>query len=176
MRLHFLHFHLFFFLFFSSCSTHFRGQQLFMYCSWTVAATFDYFKLQISLFSHFFIKNRSHGTIHTFKFYFATVFSVFSFSKISFYPIELLVCIWKVRFALPTSTFCIFFFSSCECGLWGVNKAHIVTFSATFQSRDPQTSLFSNFFIKKGHTVLFTHLKIILLQYFSVFNGIQTDS
>ena len=29
------------------------------------------------LFSNFFIKNRSHGTIHTFKNYFATVF--FSF-------------------------------------------------------------------------------------------------
>ena len=34
---------------------------------------------QISLFSQFFIKNESHGTIHTFKNYFATVFSVFSF-------------------------------------------------------------------------------------------------
>ena len=34
---------------------------------------------QISLFSNFFIKNGSHGTIHTFKNYFATVFSVFSF-------------------------------------------------------------------------------------------------
>ena len=34
---------------------------------------------QTSLFSNFFIKNRSHGTIHTFKNYFATVFSVFSF-------------------------------------------------------------------------------------------------
>ena len=38
---------------------------------------------QTSLFSHFFIKNGSHGTIYTFKNYFATVFSVFSFSKIS---------------------------------------------------------------------------------------------
>ena len=38
---------------------------------------------QITLFSHFFIKNRSHSTIYTFKNYFATVFSVsvFSFSK-----------------------------------------------------------------------------------------------
>ena len=38
---------------------------------------------QISLFSNFFIKNKSHNTIHTFKNYFATVFSisVFSFSK-----------------------------------------------------------------------------------------------
>ena len=31
------------------------------------------------LFQHIFIKNGSHGTIHTFKNYFATVFSVFSF-------------------------------------------------------------------------------------------------
>ena len=38
---------------------------------------------QTSLFSNFFFKNGSHDTIHTFKNYFATVFSVFSFSKIS---------------------------------------------------------------------------------------------
>ena len=38
---------------------------------------------QTSLFNHFFIKNWSHGTIHTFKNYFTTVFSVFSFSKIN---------------------------------------------------------------------------------------------
>ena len=45
-----------------------------MHCSWVP---------QIPLFSHFFIKNESHDTIHTFKNYFATVFlvSVFSFSK-----------------------------------------------------------------------------------------------
>ena len=30
------------------------------------------------------IKNESHGTIHTFKNYFATVFSVFSFSNNKF--------------------------------------------------------------------------------------------
>ena len=41
---------------------------------------------QISLFNNFFIKNGSHGTIYTFKNYFATVFSVLSFSKIS--PIQ----------------------------------------------------------------------------------------
>ena len=34
---------------------------------------------QISFFINFFIKNGSHGTIDTFKNYFATVFSVFSF-------------------------------------------------------------------------------------------------
>ena len=38
---------------------------------------------QTSLFNNFFIKNWSHGTIHTFKNYFTTVFLVFSFSKIS---------------------------------------------------------------------------------------------
>ena len=35
---------------------------------------------------------------------------------------------------------------------------------------DPQISLFNNFFIKNRSQVLFTHLKIILLQYFSVFS------
>ena len=41
---------------------------------------------QISLFSNFFIKNGSHDTIHTFKNYFVTVFSVFSFSINKFNP------------------------------------------------------------------------------------------
>ena len=35
--------------------------------------------LQTLLFSNFFIKNRSHDTIYTFKNYFTTVFSVFNF-------------------------------------------------------------------------------------------------
>ena len=38
-----------------------------VHCSWIP---------QISLFSYFFIKNLSHGTIHTFKNYFVTMFSV----------------------------------------------------------------------------------------------------
>ena len=43
---------------------------------------------QISFFINFFIKNGSHITIHTFKNYFATVFSVFSFQfqQNKFYP------------------------------------------------------------------------------------------
>ena len=43
---------------------------------------------QITLFSNFFIKNGSHDTIHTFKNYFATVFSVFNFQfqQNKFYP------------------------------------------------------------------------------------------
>ena len=43
---------------------------------------------QISFLINFFIKNRSHGIIHTFKNYFAIVFSVFSFSKISSIQID----------------------------------------------------------------------------------------
>ena len=34
--------------------------------------------LQTSLFSHFFIKNGFHSTIHTFKNYFTTMFLIFS--------------------------------------------------------------------------------------------------
>ena len=41
-----------------------------VHCSWIPQTPF---------FINFFIKNRSHGTIHTFKNYFATVFSVLSF-------------------------------------------------------------------------------------------------
>ena len=66
---------------------------LFMHYSWTVTTKFDLsnnFQLisahrtllmdpQISLFSNFFFKNRSHSTIHTFKNYFATMFFNFQF-------------------------------------------------------------------------------------------------
>ena len=74
---------------------------MFMHCSWTVAATFDYSPVnsvpvhclwvpQTSLFSNFFIKNGSHNTIHKFKNYFTTVFSVFNFQfqQNKFYPNE----------------------------------------------------------------------------------------
>ena len=42
-------------------------------------------------------------------------------------------------------------------------------------SRDPQVQILANFSLKLGLTALFTHLKIILLQYFqfSVFNNKQ---
>ena len=46
-----------------------------VHCSWDP---------QTPLFSNFFIKNGSHGIIHTFKNYFATVFSVFNKNKL--YP------------------------------------------------------------------------------------------
>ena len=64
---------------------------LFIHCAWIVVTKFDlsnnfqpisahhvpFTDPQISLFSNFFIKNGSHGTIHTFKNYFAIMF--FSF-------------------------------------------------------------------------------------------------
>ena len=48
---------------------------------------------QITFFNNFFIKNRFHNTIYTFKNYFATVFlvSVFSFSKNKLNPNRSLV-------------------------------------------------------------------------------------
>ena len=61
---------------------------------------------QITLFSHFFIKNRSHSTIYTFKNYFATVFSVsvFSFSKNKLNPNTPIVAhtlVKKIIFSFP---------------------------------------------------------------------------
>ena len=58
-------------------------------CSSTVFALLQHCSRTIhGTHSHFIqkkIKNGSHGTIHTFKNYFATVFSVFSFSKNKLY-------------------------------------------------------------------------------------------
>ena len=93
----------FFFSFFFFFGTrNWRQRLLFMYCAWTVAEIFDFSTIfstsvglvycsldsQILLFNNFFIKNGSHGTIHLFKNYFVTVFSVFSFQfqQNKFYP------------------------------------------------------------------------------------------
>ena len=67
---------------------------------------------QILLFSNFFIKNGSHGTIHIFKNYFVTMFSVFNFQfyQNKFYPNRPLVSIWIVRLHLAF----FFFFSTHE--------------------------------------------------------------
>ena len=63
---------------------------------------------QIPLFNNFFIKNRSHDTIHTFKNDFITVFSVsiFSFNKNKlnpnesyiFYLIVIVICALRHKF------------------------------------------------------------------------------
>ena len=82
------HFSVFLFFFFSRIS----GRQnllfttvasLFMHCSSTIYALF--MGPTTTLFRKK-IKNWSHDTIHTFKNYFVTIFSVFSFSKNKFNP------------------------------------------------------------------------------------------
>ena len=66
-------------------------------------------------------------------------------------------------------SFCavVFDFSTYHCSQ---QNKHTSGFRARFT--DLQTSLFNNFSLKMGSTALFTHLKIILLQYFqfSVFS------
>ena len=58
-------------------------QQLFQHILINFSTIFQSWDPQTSLFNNFFIKNGSHGTIYTFKNYFAIVSSVFSFNKIS---------------------------------------------------------------------------------------------
>ena len=79
-----------FFFFFFFCFHAFQGgrrqillfmrqMSLFMHCSGTAHGTHIHFIQN---------KNGSHGTIHTFKNYFVTVFLVFSFSNNKFNPNE----------------------------------------------------------------------------------------
>ena len=60
---------------------------------------------QTSVFSNFFIKNDSYGTIHTFKNYFTTVFLVFSFQfqQNKFYPNGPMVITSKVLIGKVTT-------------------------------------------------------------------------
>ena len=83
----------FLFFFFSRVLDKFYCYEFCSCTVWTVAAKFDlsnnfqpisahralFTDPQISLFSNFLIKNGSHGTIHTFKNYFATMFFSFQF-------------------------------------------------------------------------------------------------
>ena len=62
------------FFFFDARVFVFRRQStLFMHCLYTIYETHNYFIQKKKN-----IKNESYGTIHTFKIYFVTVFSVFS--------------------------------------------------------------------------------------------------
>ena len=58
-----------------------RQMSLFTHCFNTVHGTHNHF-----IQEKIYIKNGSHGTIYTFKNYFAIVFSVFSFSNNKFNP------------------------------------------------------------------------------------------
>ena len=88
--------HLRFFFFFLLLHTHLGGQRLlfmllFMNSSRSLLTFQPFYQScgsrelthKFHFLVTFFIKNKSYGTIHTFKNYFATVFSVFNFSKIS---------------------------------------------------------------------------------------------
>ena len=66
-------FFFFFFFFFKFLATRFCGYWLFQWVPCTMHGTH-----KLLFFNKTFIKNGSHNTIHTFKNYFATVFSVFS--------------------------------------------------------------------------------------------------
>ena len=61
----------------------------------------------------------------------------------------------------------------------GGGGRHVCVFSVgpVHYSWDSQVQISANFSLKLGPTILFTHLKILLLQYFqfSIINGIQTD-
>ena len=65
---------------------------------------------QTSLFIHFFIKKGFHNTIHIFKNYFVTIFSVFS--KISYIQIDPLLIDWLMiwREAINLIRIILFFF------------------------------------------------------------------
>ena len=87
-QMHVLHF-FFFFLFFESKYLTFS-----MNSAWCALFTDP----QILLFSNFFIKNRSHDTIHTFKNYFATVFFSFSFQLYPNGPLDLRISSSRLSF------------------------------------------------------------------------------
>ena len=74
----------------------------------TVSALLTYCSSTIHAFKN--IKNRFYGIIHTFKNYFAIVFSIFNFSKNKLYSNELLGCIWEACFALQRLRLVFFFF------------------------------------------------------------------
>ena len=71
-----LHFH-FFFFFYARVLAFMRQYALFS------GSRALFTRPTSTLFRKKNIKNESHGTIHTFKNYFVTVFSIFSFNKIS---------------------------------------------------------------------------------------------
>ena len=81
---HFSAFSFFFIFFFSrSCWLFFHEQCI------SVGPVHYLRDLQISFFSNFFIKNGFYRTVHTFKYYFAIIFSIFS--KISYIQIDLIL-------------------------------------------------------------------------------------
>ena len=124
---------------------------------------------------------------------------IFQFQQNKFYPNKPLVPIW---IWLPTSAFWSFFFFfflfflflksiSCDYALFSRFRALCMRPTTSLTSKiftgmclsvgpvhcswDPQTSFLAKFLLKMSLTILFTHLQIILLQYFqfSIISSIQ---
>ena len=89
------------------------------------------------------------------------------------------MCIWEARFVLPSVHVYVFNFFFCFKP-WlltlGCEQCTQSYFFSNCSVTRPTNLTFQQFFLlKMGLMVLFTHLKIILLQCFSVFSCIQTD-
>ena len=93
----------FFFFFFAFTRLRERQMSLFRHYSRTV----HHYSSTVHTLKN--IKNASHGTIHTFKNYFATVFSVFSFSSNKFNPNGPILL-----FISPVSILCALQASNCS--------------------------------------------------------------
>ena len=139
-------FFFFFFFKFKPLMLTFRDK---IYCLWTVHALFMYWTYTIHVFKN--IKKWSHGTIHIFKNYFATVFSVFSFSKNNFNPNGPLVWVW-----IHVSSRCVFlrffFFraymnSNCTVHAHGLLYRDKVHCSCTVYGSHDTIHTFKNYFI-----------------------------
>ena len=156
---------------------------LFMYRTWTVTATFDLFceqciralftDPQISFFINFFIKNGSYSIIYTLKNYFTTVISVisFQFQQNKSYPNRPLSCVCVLEKLRFRSFFFFFHAFLEECGYCSLNSSHKcwlfpVNSASVHCSWTHKFHFSATFSLKMGPTALFTHLKIILLQWF----------
>ena len=168
----------FFFFFFLPAFVDFGKQYLLL---WTVYTLFTHCAYTVYVLKN--IKNGSHNTIYTFKYYFATVFSVFCFlfsttiSSIQTHPIVYVwihVCVLNphLRFAFLFFFFS-FFFSRvlekrgyCSCTVhWTVTvnvDFSVVDSALVYCSWTHKFHFSATFSLKMGLTALFTHLKIIL--------------
>ena len=90
---------------------------------------------------------------------------------------RLCICVFTFQH-FPLFFFSFFFFLSHSC--WLFFREQYTSVGPVYYSRDLQISLFNNFLLKMGLTILFIYLNIILLQcfQFSIFikiSYIQTD-
>ena len=118
-------------------------------------------------FQQLFIKNGSHGIIHIFKYYFTTVFSVFSFHQNKLYLNRSYVLIWvlmkKQRLASAFSS-SSFFFRCTFLWLWCVSSGSHALFTR------PTNLFFTKTFIKNGSHGTIHIFKNYFVTVFSIFS------